>query len=57
MRKLKTEIKELASNGDTILAAVFDLQRVLPVPFGDHSDFFYKQKLSVHDLTITNLVT
>ena len=41
-RKLNTEIKELASTDDTILAAAFNLQKVLPVPFGEHSYFFYK---------------
>lgn len=40
-----------------MIIAAFDLQKVLQVPYGKYSDFFYKQKMSVYNLTVTNLVT
>ena len=56
-RKLKIEAKELAMKDESILVAGFDLQKVLPVPFREYSDFFNRHKLSVYDLTITNLIS
>ena len=56
-RNLKTRVKELASKDKLLAVAAFDLQKVLSVPYGEHSDFFYKRKLSVYDLTVTNLET
>ena len=56
-RNLKTRVKELASKDKSLTVAAFELQKVLSVPFGEHSDFFYKRKLTVYDLTVTNLET
>ena len=50
-------MKEMASKEKSLIVAAFDLQKVLSVPYGEHSDFFYKPKLAVYDLTITNLDT
>ena len=41
----------------SIFVEAFDLQKVLPFPLGEHSDFFYKPQLSVYDLTITKLIS
>ena len=56
-RNLKTKMKDIASKQKSLVVAAFDLQKVLSVPYGEHSDFFYKRKLAVYDLTITNLDT
>lgn len=56
-RNLKTRVKELASKDKSLTVAAFDLQKVLSVPFGEHSGFFYKRKLTVYGLTVTNLET
>ena len=56
-RNLKTKMKEMASQDKSLVVAAFDLQKVLSVPHGEHSDFFYKRKLAVYDLTVTNLET
>ena len=49
-------MKNLAMKNDSILVAAFDLQKV-SVPFGEHSNLFYKHKLLVYDLNITNLIS
>ena len=56
-RNLKTRVKELASKDKSLTVAAFDQQKVLSVPFREHSDFFYKRKCTVYDLTVTNLET
>ena len=57
IRNVKTKVKERASTDRSMIIAAFDPQKVLQVSHGEYSDFFYKRKMFVYNLTVTNLVT
>ena len=52
---LKKTMKEEASAMDGKVVLCFDLQKVLPTPFGEDGDFYYVSKLSTYNLTVYNL--
>ena len=54
----KDTTKQLAKEQPSeISAACFDLQQVLNCPHGQASDFFYKRKLGVYNLSVYDLAT
>ncbi|XP_052128350.1 uncharacterized protein LOC127750525 [Frankliniella occidentalis] len=55
-RKELKEAKEAGINDTTIKVCAFDLQKVLPLPKSEVSVFFYKNKLSLFNLSVFDLV-
>ena len=53
--KIKERCKNLAKSNDKVLAAAFDLQKVLLCPYGQTSSFYYSRRLANHNFTITEL--
>ena len=57
-REIKTNAKVAAAADPQKLGVfAFDLQKVLNVPHGDNGLFYYSRRLSVYNLTVTDLVT
>ena len=54
-RTLKSEHKEMAKNSSHFFAACFDLQQVLPCPYGQNSLFYYKRKLDLYNLSFYSM--
>lgn len=52
---IKERCKNLAKSIDKVLAAAFDLQKVLLCPYGQTSSFYYSRRLANHNFTITEL--
>ncbi|XP_057305163.1 uncharacterized protein LOC130642101 [Hydractinia symbiolongicarpus] len=55
VREIKETCKKMASENTDVLAAAFDLQKVLLCPFGQTSSFYYSRRLTNHNFTITEL--
>ena len=56
-RDIKASQKLLSQNNpQSIVCLTFDLQKILNVPSGGNSLFYYTHKLAVYNLTITDLV-
>ena len=51
-RRKKNEIKNKACTEANVAAACFDLQQVLQVPHGEVSQYYYRRKLGVYNLSI-----
>ena len=47
--------KQKALTDATLITSAFDLQKVLPLPTGDASQFYYKRKLSMYNFTIYDM--
>ena len=57
-RSIKKMYKEMAmTEDDSVRVYAFDLQKVLNVPHGGNGLFFYSRRLSIYNLTVTNLAT
>jgi len=56
-RQKKNEMKCAAKQDNTMTAACFDLQQVLPSPHGQISVYYYKRKLSTYNFTCYDLGT
>ena len=41
---------------DKYKCLAFDLQKVLEVPLGENGLFYYKRKLAMYNLTVTDIV-
>ena len=54
-RAEKEADKKHAQQDPRFVCACFDLQKVLPVPAGDVSLFYYKRKLAVYNLSVYNI--
>ena len=54
-RLIKEMCKQRARKNHHVLAAVFDLQKVLLCPNGQTSSFYYSRRLANHNFTITEL--
>jgi hypothetical protein len=54
-RQVKEEAKMKAKSEDNVIAACFDLEKVLNCPHGQVSSFYYHRKLSVYNLTVYSL--
>lgn len=54
-REHKIQMKEQAQNHPNIIAAAFDLEKVLLCPYGQTSSFYYSKRLKVHNFTITDI--
>ena len=53
--RLEKEKQRVVSENSAEICAVFDLQKVLPLPAGDMSSLYYKRKLSLFNFTIFNM--
>ena len=56
-RELKSNYKLIAAEDTTLKCYAFDLQKVLHVPYGEHSSYYYKRNFAVYNLTVTDLHT
>ena len=54
-RECKAMMKEKAKENDWITAAAFDMHKVLLLPHGETSSFYYSRRLKVQNLTVTEL--
>ena len=52
---MKEAAKVQASEDKEMVAAAFDLQKVLLTPFGQTSSFYYSRRLANHNFTVTEL--
>lgn len=55
VRQIKEKSKERASQQENVLAAAFDLQKVMLCPHGQVSSFYYSRRLANHNFTVTEL--
>ena len=55
--ELKSNYKLIAAEETTLKCYAFDLQKALPVPYGEHSSYYYKCNFAVYNLTVTDLDT
>ena len=55
-RNFKYECKEKSMGSVKYKCLAFDLQKVLEVPLGENGLFYYKRKLAMYNLTVTDIV-
>ena len=55
VRLIKEMCKLRARKDHHVLAAAFDLQKVLLCPYGQTTSFYYSQNLANHNFTVTGL--
>ena len=46
-----------AENEENVLVAAFDLEKVLLCPHGQTSSFYYCKRLTLHNFTVTDIVS
>ena len=54
-REQKEHDKKKSQDDPTLSVFIFDLQKVLPVPCGDVSLFYYKRKLATYNFTVYDM--
>lgn len=55
VREIKEKSKISAQSKTTMIAAAFDLQKVLLTPFGQTGSFFYSRRLANYNFTVTEI--
>lgn len=55
VRTLKNMDKSRAKNSDSVVTAVYDLQKILNTPQSEVSIFYYKRKLATYNFTIFDM--
>ena len=52
---MKQCLKEKAANQDIVVAAGFDIEKIMLLPHGKCSPFFYSRRLRVTNFTVTKI--